>query len=65
MKQKILIYLISSKIEVWACIFGDEIVESVILIQNLTGDNFVDILEYIIEPLIFQALECQIDGKPQ
>lgn len=53
------------KQHLWTGILRDKIVGTVFFNQIYrlpTDDIFVDLLEDIIEPLIFQALKDQIDG---
>lgn len=57
--------LLHHKIHVWTDIISDNIAASVVLRQNLKDDNFVDLLENTIEPLIVQAFEDQINDNPQ
>ena len=49
------------KINVWAGIFGGEIVGPIFIEENLTGELYLNILENVIDPLITLSLENQVN----
>ncbi|KAJ4444648.1 hypothetical protein ANN_06444 [Periplaneta americana] len=52
------------KINVWADIFGDDIVGPIFIEENLTGELYVNVSENVIDPLITLSLENQVnEGK--
>ncbi|KAJ4444649.1 hypothetical protein ANN_06445 [Periplaneta americana] len=53
-----------NKINVWADIFGDDIVGPIFIEENLTGELYVNVSENVIDPLITLSLENQVnEGK--
>ena len=49
------------KINVWAGIFGDDIVGPIFIEENLTGELYLNILENVIDPFITLLLENQVN----
>lgn len=50
------------KINVWAGVLGDQVIGPVFIEGNLNGENYLNMLEDTINPLITEAVENQLDA---